>query len=314
MVASWSSSPELAAFAEHLDDQVTDIVLNPDGRLWLDRGDGLREVHGWSPPTREQQRALAVRLVARGGRHLDDASPIADARLPDGVRVHAVLQPISVHGAVISLRLPRRDGFTLERLEGLGMFESVPRALVQRAVDEHRTVLVSGATGAGKTALLGAMIAAVDARERVLLVEDVAELVADHPGTVSLQVRQPNVEGAGAIGLDRLVRETLRMRPDRIVVGECRGPELRELLAALNSGHVGSLGTVHANSLEAVPARLESLGAAAGLDAASVRHQVAASIDLVLHVSRTPSGRRLQAAGRPVLDDGGRMRIERLAE
>jgi pilus assembly protein CpaF len=256
----------------------------------------------------ERTRELAGRLVALGGRHVDETTPCADVRHGDGVRVHVVLAPVSVGGTALSIRLPRAAARTLAALEAGGFFALVPRAVVDGAVRERRNVLVSGATGSGKTTLLAAMLGAVPADERIVTVEDVAELRIVHPHVVALEARQANAEGAGALGLDRLVREALRMRPDRIVVGECRGAEVRELLSALNTGHDGGAGTVHANGIADVATRLEALGALAGLDAPGLARQTVSAIDLVLHVERTRRGvRRLGAVGRPALDDAGRL-------
>jgi pilus assembly protein CpaF len=176
-------------------------------------------------------------------------------------------------------------------------------------VRRRTNLLITGAGGSGKTTLLGALLARADPRERIVLVEDVAELRVRHPHVVSLEARQANIEGAGELPLPRLVREALRMRPDRLVVGECRGSEIRELLGALNTGHDGGAGTLHANGVADVPARLEALGALAGMDAVTTARQAVSAIGLVVHLARTPEGRRVQAAGRLATGDGGRLRV-----
>ena len=207
-----------------------------------------------------EARELAVRLVASGDRHVDEATPCVDVRLGHGIRVHVVLPPVSPGGAVLSIRLPRARPFTIDELDADGYFGAVGAERVRGLVAARANLLVTGAGGSGKTTLLAALLAAAPADERIVVIEDVAELRIAHPHVVALEARQANLDGAGAIGLDRLVRESLRMRPDRLVVGECRGAELRELLGALNTGHDGGAGTVHANSLADVPARLEALG------------------------------------------------------
>ncbi|SBN64040.1 pilus assembly protein CpaF [Curtobacterium sp. 9128] len=290
------------------DDSVTDVLVSGGLGVWLDRGDGL--VDSGIVLDEERTRELATRLVALGGRHVDESTPVADVRHGDGVRVHVVLAPVSVRGTTLSLRLPRGAPPTLDALERSGTFERVPRGFVEDAVQRRRNVLVSGATGSGKTTLLAAMLAIVPRDERIVTVEDVAELRIDHPHVVSLESRQANAEGAGAIGLDRLVRESLRMRPDRIVVGECRGAEIRELMSALNTGHDGGAGTVHANGLDDVPARLEALGALAGLGPTVLSRQAVSAFDLVLHVERRRGVRRLAAAGRLGVDPAGRLTVE----
>jgi pilus assembly protein CpaF len=292
------------------DPEVTDIFLNPDGSVWTDRGHGARVEPGLRVPAGEA-RELAIRLVAAGGRHLDEATPAADVRLGDGIRVHGVLPPVSPDAAVLSIRLPHAGHLDLEALAASGLFARIPRSLVDALVARRANVLVTGAAGSGKTTLLGAMLSHAPPTERLLVIEDVAELRIAHPHLVRLEARQPNLEGAGAIGLDRLVREALRMRPDRLVVGECRGAELRELLTALNTGHDGGAGTLHANSLADVPARLEALGALAGWSTEALARQAASAIDAVLHLERDERGVRVLAeAGRLSLTRRGRLVAE----
>jgi len=292
------------------DAEVTDVFLNPDGSVWTDRGDGARIEPGLRVPAGEA-RELAIRLVAAGGRHLDEATPAVDVRLGDGIRVHGVLPPVSPDAAVLSIRLPRVAQLDLGTLEAAGFFARVPRTLVGELVARRANVLVTGAAGCGKTTLLGALLSSAPPGERIVVVEDVAELRIAHPHLVRLEARQPNLEGAGGIGLDRLVREALRMRPDRLVVGECRGAELRELLIALNTGHDGGAGTLHANSLADVPARLEALGALAGWSTDALARQVVSAIDAVLHLERDAAGVRVLAeAGRLTLTRRGRLVAE----
>jgi len=281
---------------------VTDLFVNGAGGLWVDRGSGAEREPGWSADEGEV-RALAVRLIARGGRHIDEATPAVDVRLAGGIRVHAVLPPVSTRGTLISVRVPRVAGFPLRALAAAGMLDPAQEAMLREAVAERRNLLVTGAAGAGKTTLLAALLSEADHRDRIVLIEDVAELSPHHPHVVSLEARQANLEGTGRLGLDALLREALRMRPDRLVVGECRGVELRELLSALNTGHDGGAGTLHANSLDDVPARLEALGSAAGLDATAVARQAVSAFDLVLHVDRSTGRRRLGGVGRFTVRD-----------
>ncbi|MFB9642987.1 TadA family conjugal transfer-associated ATPase [Agromyces lapidis] len=284
------------------DGPVTDLFVNGGAGLWVDRGDGARREPGWSAEESEV-RALAVKLIARGGRHVDEATPTVDVRLGLGIRVHVVLPPVSTGGTLISVRIPRAAGRSLAELAGTGMLDDAQRELLELAVRERRNLLVTGAGGTGKTTMLAAMLSGAPAHERIVVIEDVAELQLAHPHVVSLEARQANLEGSGRIGLDALLREALRMRPDRLVVGECRGAELRELLAALNTGHDGGAGTLHANSLADVPARLEALGATAGLSPDAVARQTASAFDLVLHLERVDGCRRLAQIGRFALRD-----------
>jgi pilus assembly protein CpaF len=292
---------------------VTDVFLNPDGQVWVDRGRGLEHADRTVVPPAEASE-LAVRLIAAGDRHIDEATPCGDVRLGDGMRVHAVLPPVSPGGATISVRLPRTRVFSLAELDASGLFAAVPVGALRALVDRRANLLLTGAGGCGKTTLLGALLAEVAPAERIVVLEDVAELRIAHPQVVALATRQPNLEGAGAIGLDRLVREALRMRPDRLVVGECRGAELRELLTALNTGHDGGAGTLHANSLADVPARLEALGALAGLSPEALARQAVSALDAIVHLERVDGVRRVAALGRPVLDVGGRLGVVPIEE
>lgn len=293
---------------------VTDLFVTASGELWSDGPpDGLRREDGWRAD-RQTARELAVRLIAAGGRHIDEATPFVDVRLTGGVRVHAVLPPVSTGGALLSIRVPARAQPTLDDLvarDGLGPSE---RDRLLEAVEARTNLLITGAGGAGKTTLLAALLGNAPPDERIVVIEDVAELRIDHPHVVGLETRQPNLEGAGGVGLRRLVREALRMRPDRLVLGECRGEEVRDLLAALNTGHDGGAGTLHANSLEDVPARLEALGALAGLDDRALARQAVSAIGLVVHLSRFGRTRRVTGFGRLRRDDAGRLMIARLGE
>ncbi|WP_233563786.1 TadA family conjugal transfer-associated ATPase [Cryobacterium tepidiphilum] len=293
---------------------VTDLFVNGESGLWVDDGRELRHRNEWEADER-QARELAVGLIARGGRHIDEASPCVDVRLAGGIRVHAVLPPVSSTGTLISIRLPRAAGLSLNRLVDAGLCGDGERreALRERlrtTVMRRENLLITGAAGTGKTTLLAALLGEAPAHERIVVIEDVAELHIAHPHVVALEARQPNLEGAGRIGVESLVREALRMRPDRLVVGECRGAEIRELLGALNTGHDGGAGTMHANSLTDVPARLEALGALAGLGPEAVARQTVSAFDLVLHLERRDGLRRLAAVGRFAVGERGTLTVE----
>ncbi|MFJ3958335.1 TadA family conjugal transfer-associated ATPase [Arthrobacter sp. NPDC090010] len=269
----------------------TDIFVNGPQDVWLDRGEGLERCPV-SLGSEEQLRALAQRLVSAGGRRLDDSNPCVDVRLNGGYRVHAVIPPLSPSGTVLSIRIRRARPFTLDEMQAAGMFGENVAALLRLLVERRLNFLVSGATGSGKTTMLSTLLGLVDPAERLVLVEDAAELNPPHPHAIALEARHGNTEGKGEIDLRELVRQSLRMRPDRLVVGECRGAEVRELLMALNTGHSGA-GTLHANSAADVPARLEALCALAGLGPEAARAQVASAVDVVIHVVRTQHGRKL---------------------
>lgn len=271
---------------------VTDVLVNGADSVHVDRGDGLEPVDVRFTDEAEVRR-LAQRLAALAGRRLDDASPWVDARLPDGTRLHAVLAPIAQPGTVVSLRVPSRRSLSLDDLVTAGSLTAAGADVLRGIVASRAAFVVSGGTGSGKTTLLAALLAEVPGHERLVVVEDAAELRPRHPHVVGLEARPANVEGRGAVDLRDLVRQALRMRPDRLVVGEVRGSEVVDLLAALNTGHEGGCGTIHANSASDVPARFEALALTAGLPREALHAQLAAGLDLVVHVRRDHRGRRV---------------------
>jgi pilus assembly protein CpaF len=284
---------------------VTDVLVNGPDRVYVDRGAGL-EVADVRFADDDAVRRLAQRLASLGGRRLDDATPHVDVRLPDGSRLHAVLSPVSRPGTLVSLRVPRSRVFTLDELVGAGTVSEAGAELLRGLVASRAAFLVSGGTGSGKTTLLSSLLSLVDPTERLVLVEDASELRPDHPHVVGLEARTANVEGVGAIELRTLVRQALRMRPDRLVVGEVRGGEVVDLLAALNTGHEGGCGTLHANSAGDVPARVEALALAAGLDRLATHSQLASGVAAVVHLRRGRDGlRRLAEVAVPVRDPAG---------
>lgn len=285
---------------------VTDIAVTCDGTVWVDRGQGMRP-HALRVPFSGPQaiRDFAVRLCSQLGRRLDDACPIADASTVEGVRVHAVIAPLVPQGAAISIRLPDVVAPSLESLAENGMFPSGWMPLLEGFVERRASVLVTGGTGAGKTTLLKAMLMRCAPGERVITVEEVRELgMLNHANHVSLVTRGANMEGKGAIGLSQLICATLRMRPDRIVVGECRGGEIVDLLRALNSGHRGGMTTLHANQVTAVPSRLVALGLLSGLNPQATAALAQDAFDVVLHVGRVGGRRRIAQIGQLEFAEG----------
>jgi secretion/DNA translocation related ATPase len=275
---------------------VTDVLVNGPDEVWVDRGAGLQRT-GLRFADEDAVRRLAVRLAAAAGRRLDDGVPWVDAGLPDGTRLHAVLPPVADGGTCLSLRVLRRCALGVPDLAGAGAFPGASEGLLRGLVSARAAFLVTGGTGSGKTTLLSALLGLVPPSERLVICEDAPELTPDHPHVVRLVGRPANVEGAGEVTLRDLVRQALRMRPDRVVVGEVRGPEVVDLLAALNTGHEGGAGTLHANRPAEVPARLEALGVAAGMGRAAVHSQAAAGLDAVVHLRRTTAGRRVDEIG-----------------
>ncbi|WP_327354457.1 TadA family conjugal transfer-associated ATPase [Streptomyces sp. NBC_01304] len=285
LVGAGSLEPLLA------DPEVTDVLVQAPDRVWVDRGHGL-ELTPVTFPDAAAVRRLAQRLAAVAGRRLDDARPWVDARLPDGTRLHAVLPPVAVGSTCLSLRVVRPRAFSLAELVAAGTVPPGGDRVLRALIEARLSFVISGGTGSGKTTLLSALLGMVGPGERIVLAEDSAELRPEHPHVVRLETRPANQEGAGLVTLQDLVRQALRMRPDRLVVGEVRGAEVVHLLAALNTGHEGGCGTVHANTAADVPARLEALGTAAGLERTALHSQLAAALSVVLHLVRDRGGRR----------------------
>lgn len=281
------------------------------GQVWLDRGRGVEPVPRLSPsPT--QVRDLAAGLISAGGRHIDELHPTANVRLGAGVRVHAVLAPIVRDGAAISIRFPATSRPSFHDMVERGLCPHPITQVLTRAVGRKYNLLITGATGSGKTTLLAALLDLVPAQERIISIEDVQELTLNHPHHVALEARQANTEGAGEVTLEQLLKETLRMRPDRIVVGECRGAEVATLLAALNTGHDGGAGTMHANSVHDVPARLETLGMLGGLDPQTLARQAASALHLIVHLERYGGSHRITQVARLKLGHDGLLNLTTL--
>ena len=272
------------------DPEISDVLVNGVD-VWVDRGRGL-ERRGVGFDSADDVRRLAQRLAASAGRRLDDACPYVDAQLIDGTRLHAVLPPVVQHPC-LSLRTFRRRAYSLGELVSCGSVEMPAARLLASVVSARLPYLITGGTGAGKTTVLSALLSMVPANERIVIVEDAAELRPAHPHAVALQARTSNVEGAGSVTLRDLVRQALRMRPDRLVVGECRGGEVVDLLGAFNTGHEGGAATLHANAPGDVPARLEALGLLGGVPRAALHAQVAAGLRVVIHLRRGVAGLRL---------------------
>ncbi|MGZ8178282.1 TadA family conjugal transfer-associated ATPase [Williamsia sp. SKLECPSW1] len=279
------------------DPDVADVLVVGPRQVWVDRGAGLRLTDIVFDDDTAVRR-LAVRLAASAGRRLDDAAPWVDGQLRNvgrrgySVRLHAVIPPIAVDGTCLSLRVLRPAVLDFAALVERGAIPGDVVGLVDEIVRARLAFLVVGGTGAGKTSLLSGLLGRVDPGERIVCVEDAVELAPTHPHVVRMVARTANVEGVGAVGVRDLVRQALRMRPDRIVVGEVRGAEVVDLLTALNTGHEGCAGTLHANSVDEVPARVEALAALGGMDRPAVHSQLAAAVDVVIAVARDPDGHR----------------------
>jgi pilus assembly protein CpaF len=275
------------------DDSVTEIMVNGPDEIFVERGGVLtRTSDCFSSET--ALRSVIERIVSSAGRRVDEASPMVDARLADGSRVNVILPPLALRGACITLRRFSRRMVGTQALLESGTVDPATLALLRGAVMARRNIVVAGGTGSGKTTLLNLLAGFIGAGERIITIEDAAELSLCHPHCVSLEARPPNLEGRGAVSVRDLVRNALRMRPDRIIVGECRGAEALDMLQAMNTGHEGSLTTVHANGPREALSRLEVMVHLAGVDLPSfaVREQIASAVDLVVQLARLADGRR----------------------
>jgi pilus assembly protein CpaF len=279
------------------DPAIDEVMVNGPGEVYVERGGRIRST-GVRFESEAELTHTIERILAPLGRRVDEASPLCDARLADGSRVNVVIPPLSLSGPCLTIRRFRREGYSLDDLVRLGTLSGDEAALLARCVAARASILVSGGTGSGKTTTLNALSGAIPDGERIVTIEDAAELRLRQDHVVRLESRPPSLEGRGEVTIRALVRNALRMRPDRIVVGEVRGGEALDLLQALNTGHEGSLSTVHANSPRDALARLETLALMSdvGLPHAVVADQVARAIELVVHQARHPDGSRVVEA------------------
>jgi pilus assembly protein CpaF len=275
------------------DDTVTEVMVNGFDRIYVERA-GLIEKTGATFVDDEHLTRIIDKIVSRIGRRVDEASPMVDARLPDGSRVNAIIPPLSLGGPTLTIRKFARDPFKMADLIDFGSITPKAAHFIESCVEGKLNVLISGGTGTGKTTLLNALSAAIPADERIITIEDAAELQLQQEHVIRLESRPPNIEGEGEIRARELVRNALRMRPDRILVGEVRGAETLDMLQAMNTGHEGSLTTIHANSPRDALNRLETLVLMCGLEIPlhAIREQIASALDMVIHITRLVDGSR----------------------
>ena len=275
------------------DPDVTEVIVNGPRQVFAER-EGVLHLEPIRFEDEAHLRHVIDRIVSAVGRRIDESSPMVDARLPDGSRVNAVVPPLALDGSLLTVRKFSRAVLTLESLQARGSVTAAQCELLGGAVASRLNIAISGGTGTGKTTLLNAIAAFVEPRERIVTVEDAAELRLPQPHVVRLESRPPNVEGRGEVTMRALVRNALRMRPDRIVVGEVRGGEALDMLQAMNTGHDGSMTTVHASSPDDALRRLETMALMGGVDLphAAVREQLRSAVDVVVHIARSAGGER----------------------
>src|SRR6187431_2382174 len=276
------------------DDSITEIMVNGPSEIWIERQGRLYETTVRFGDDSHLRRIIN-RMVAQVGRRIDESSPMVDARLLDGSRVNAVIAPLSLSGPLLTIRKFSRKRLGLQDMVNLGSLSEESIDFLRRCIQAQLNILISGGTGSGKTTLLNALSAAIPDNERIVTIEDAAELQLSQRHVLRLEARPPNIEGEGAIPIRDLVRNSLRMRPDRIIVGEVRGAEALDMLQAMNTGHDGSLSTVHSNSPRDALHRIETMALMSDVDlpAAHIREQVAAAVDVVVHMARLRDGRRV---------------------
>jgi pilus assembly protein CpaF len=275
------------------DDSITEIMVNGPNEIWIERQGRLYETT-IRFNDESHLRRIINKMVAQVGRRVDESSPLVDARLPDGSRVNVIIPPLSLSGPLVTIRRFSRKRLDMQDLVRLGSLSEEARRFLELCVLAEYNILISGGTGTGKTTLLNALSAAIPEADRIVTIEDAAELRLNQRHVLRLESRPKNIEGEGEIPIRELVRNSLRMRPDRIVVGEVRGAEALDMLQAMNTGHEGSLSTVHANSPRDALARVETMVLMAGLDlpVRAIRQQVASALDLLVHLERLEDGGR----------------------
>ena len=291
---------------------ITDILVNGHKEVWIDQGQGLEKTK-LTFLNEESVRSLAQRLALSTGRRLDQSQPYVDAQLSKTIRLHAVLSPIANPGTVVSLRIHRPQILSLDELVINKTITTSQKEFLNEIIKKKKSFVICGGTGSGKTTLLNSLLSEVNRNQRIVIIEDSRELNPQHPHVVSLEGRPANIEGMGLITMKDLIKQSLRMRADRLIIGEVRGAEVIDWLSALNTGHTGSAGTIHANSIHEVIIRFESLGLMAGLSKEAIHSQLRTALDYVIHIERQSDGQRqVMAIGEFHADSFGNSFIEEL--
>jgi len=275
------------------DPHITEIMVNGENSIYVEKR-GKLILTGIAYISNDTLRGTIDRMVSRVNRRLDESSPYVDARLPDGSRINAIISPASLSGPCLTIRKFRKEPYSMEELIGFRTLSAEAADYLREAVVRRMNIIVSGGTGSGKTTLLNTLSRFIPGEERIVTIEDAAELQLMKPHVISLETRPPNIEGTGSITIRDLVRNALRMRPDRIIVGECRGGEALDMLQAMNTGHDGSITTGHANTPRDMLRRLETMVLFSGVEipVKAIREQIASAIDILVHMSRLGDGNR----------------------
>lgn len=298
-----ASDAEISEFFGHgplesllADDEITEILVNGPDEIWIEKAGALKKVL-LKFSGEESLRRYVRRILSARGKKIDQRTPFADCILEDGSRIHVAIPPTISQGICVSVRKFRKSGWTLDQLSTLGMFNESTLNYLKTNVAGQKNIFLCGGTGSGKTSLLGAMISEASPLQRVIALEDISEIKTNHPHFLSLEARVPNLEGEGEISVRRLLRESLRMRPDRLVVGECRGSEALDMILALNTGHRGSMATIHANSPREALHRLETLAllASENISDHAIKNLIGSSVDIIVHIEKMNGSRKISA-------------------
>ena len=287
-------------------------MVNGYKEVWIDQGKGLERTR-LSFINEENVRSLAQQLALSTGRRLDQSQPFVDAQISKTIRLHAILSPVSNPGSIISLRIHRPEVISLNDLFETDTLTKKQKDFFEKIIKDDKSFVISGGTGSGKTTLLNSLLSSCDENQRILIIEDSRELSPQHPHVVSLESRPANIEGMGLITMKDLIKQSLRMRADRLIIGEVRGIEVIDWLSALNTGHRGSAGTIHANSIREVVIRFESLGLISGLSKEAIHSQLKTALNYVIHIEKDSQGkRRVVGIGEFKVDQKGYLYVEEI--
>jgi pilus assembly protein CpaF len=291
---------------------VTDILVNGYKEVWIDQGSGLERTK-LSFLNEDSVRSLAQQLALATGRRLDQSQPYVDAQLSKTIRLHAILSPVSNPGSIISLRIHRPEVLSLNELVDSLTITKNQKDFFEKLIKDNKSFAISGGTGSGKTTLLNSLLSSCDENQRILIIEDSRELNPQHPHVVSLESRPANIEGMGLITMKDLIKQSLRMRADRLIIGEVRGIEVIDWLSALNTGHRGSAGTIHANSIHEVVIRFESLGLISGLSKEAIHSQLKTALNYVIHIEKvSQEKKKVVGIGEFKVDEKGYLYVEEI--
>lgn len=291
---------------------ITDVLINGAHQIWIDRGKGLEQTD-LKFIDETNLRSFAQKIAFMSGRRLDQSHPYVDAQVSKNIRFHCLLSPVAFPGTLVSFRIHQTQVLDFNQLVSNKTITQIQADFIKKIIKDNKSFVICGGTGSGKTTLLNSILSQCNKNQRIIIIEDSRELTPNHPHTISLEARPANIEGKGLITMRELIKQSLRMRADRLIIGEVRGNEVIDWLGALNTGHTGSAGTIHANSIHEVVSRFETLGLAAGLSKETLNSQLKGSLDYVIHINKDDQSRRnVSGIGAFKVDKIGQVYIEQL--